>query len=166
MLQPITLPVVTDACKIVNWQIFPDARAHLLVHFANSAFEMADEFTRNSFALQQSFASSPFGETLVASSERKAVSHETWLIIRNLLNSLRSFFCSSTQNLNGKQLTFHHVAWEQRPKSNQNIPNHCTTRTLGNFSRAWIIFHRSNFILPNYTLLHHVLFPHKQPACI
>jgi len=28
---------------------FPDARAHLVVHFANSAFEMADEFTRNTF---------------------------------------------------------------------------------------------------------------------
>ena len=94
---------------------FPDARAHLLLHFANSAFEMADEFTRNTFALQQSFASSPFGETLVACSERKAVSRETWLIIRNPLNSLRSFYCSLTQNLNEKQLTFHHVAWEQRP---------------------------------------------------
>ena len=145
---------------------FPDARAHLLLHFANSAFEMADEFIRNTFPLQQSFASSLFGETLVASSERKAVSHETWLIIRNPLNSLRIVFCSSTQNLNEKQLTFHHVTWEQRPKSNQHIPNHCTTRTLGNFPRAWIIFYRSNFILPNYTLLHHVSFPHKQAAYI
>ena len=71
---------------------FPDARAHLLLHFANSAFEMADEFIRNTFPLQQSFASSLFGETLVASSERKSVSHETWLIIRNPLNSLRIFF--------------------------------------------------------------------------
>ena len=80
---------------VKSWtgKYFPDARAHLLLHFANSAFEMADEFIRNTFPLQQSFASSLFGETLVASSERKAVSHETWLIIRNptycflLLNS-------------------------------------------------------------------------------
>ena len=28
---------------------FPDARAHLPIHFANSAFEMADKFTRNTF---------------------------------------------------------------------------------------------------------------------
>ena len=81
-----------DKCRIWTGKYFPDARAHLLFHFANSAFEMADEFTRNTFALQQSVASSPFGETLVASFERKAVSHETWLIIRNPLNSLRSFF--------------------------------------------------------------------------
>ena len=50
---------------------FPDARAHLPIHFANSAFEMADKFTRYTFPLQQSVASSPFAETLVASSEEK-----------------------------------------------------------------------------------------------
>ena len=42
---------------------FPDARAHLPIHFANSAFEMADKFTRYTFPLQQSVASSPFAET-------------------------------------------------------------------------------------------------------
>ena len=53
---------------------FPDARAHLVVHFANSAFEMTDEFTRNSFPFQKSVTSSTFVETLVASSERNAIS--------------------------------------------------------------------------------------------
>ena len=47
---------------------FPDARAHLPIH---SAFEMADKFTRNTFPLQQSVASSPIAETLVPSSEEK-----------------------------------------------------------------------------------------------
>ena len=58
---------------------FPDARAHLVVRLANSAFEMTDEFTRNSFPFQQSVAFSPFVETLVASSERNAISiGEIW----------------------------------------------------------------------------------------
>ena len=43
------------------------------------------------------------------------------------------FFCFFTHNAHAKHLIF-------RPKSNQNIPNHCTTWTLGNFSRAWIVF--------------------------
>ena len=38
-----------------------------------------------------------------------------------------------------KELAFHHVLWKQRLKSNQNIPNHCTSWTSGNFSRAWIV---------------------------
>ena len=51
MPQPITLLVVTDACQIVKWQIFARCLdspcGPLLV--ANSAFEMADEFTCNTF---------------------------------------------------------------------------------------------------------------------
>ena len=43
------------------------------------------------------------------------------------------FFRFFTHNAHAKHLIF-------RPKSNQNIPNHCTTWTLGNFSRAWIVF--------------------------
>ena len=33
---------------------------------------------------------------------------------------------------------------------------------LGSLSRAWIVFHQSNSILPNYTLLHLVLIPCKK----
>ena len=36
-------------------------------------------------------------------------------------------FRSFTHNARAKQLTFHRVPRKQRPKSNQNIPNHCTT---------------------------------------
>ena len=60
----------------------------------------------------------------------------------------KCFFHSFSHNVHAKQLTFHHVLWKQCPKSNQNTPNHCTTWTLGNFSRAWIVFHQSNSILP------------------
>ena len=51
---------------VKSWtgKYFPNVRAHLVVHFANSAFEMTDEFTRNSFPFQQS----------VVSSERNAIS--------------------------------------------------------------------------------------------
>ena len=59
------------------------------------------------------------------------------------------FFSSFTYNSRTKQPTFHHVPWKQHPKSNQNIPNHCTAWTSGNFSCAWIVFHQSNSILPN-----------------
>ena len=51
----------------------------MLANFVNSAYEMTDEFTRNSFSFQQSVASSPFVETLVVSSERNAISFgEIW----------------------------------------------------------------------------------------
>ena len=43
------------------------------------------------------------------------------------------FFHSFTDNSHAKWLAFHHVPWKQCPKSNQNIPNHCTTCMLGNF---------------------------------
>ena len=56
------------------------------------------------------------------------------------------FSCSFSHNTHAKQLTFHHVLWKQCPKSNQNIPNHCTTWTLGNFSSAWMVLHQSNSI--------------------
>ena len=46
------------------------------------------------------------------------------------------FFCSFSHNVHAKQLTFYHLQWKQCPKSNQNIPNHCSTWTLGNFSSA------------------------------
>ena len=65
-------------------------------------------------------------------------------------------------NLHAKQLIFLFLPWKQRPKSDQNIPNHCTTWKFGNFSRAWIVFHQSNSILPNQTSLHLVSFPCKQ----
>ena len=35
----------------------------------------------------------------------------------------------------------------KKVKSNQNISNHCTKWTLGNFSCAWVIFHQLNSIL-------------------
>ena len=34
-----------------------------------------------------------------------------------------------------------------KTKSNQNIPNHCTTWTLGNFSHAWIVYHHSHSLI-------------------
>ena len=74
---------------------FSDTCAHLVVHFANSAFEIADEVTRNTFSFQQSVASSPFVETLVASSEGNAVSFgEMWWesIREKSLKMLRLFF--------------------------------------------------------------------------
>ena len=64
-------------------------------------------------------------------------SHLTFFIIWKLK---RSF----THNAHAEQLIFHHVPWNQRPKSNQNIPNHCTKWTSGNFTPAWIVFHQSN----------------------
>ena len=58
-------------------------------------------------------------------------------------------FHSFSHNAHVKQLTFHHTLWKQHPKSNQKLPNHCTTWTLGNFSSAWIVFYQSNSILPH-----------------
>ena len=50
-------------------------------------------------------------------------------------------------------------------KSNWNIPNHCTTWTLGNFSCTWIVFHQSNSTLPHWISLCRALsFSCKQPA--
>ena len=46
MPQPITLPVVTDACQIVNCQIF-SRRSHSPC--GSLCFKMADEFTSNTF---------------------------------------------------------------------------------------------------------------------
>ena len=34
-----------------------------------------------------------------------------------------------------------------KTKSNQNIPNHCTTWTLSNFSHAWIVYHHSHSLI-------------------
>ena len=59
------------------------------------------------------------------------------------------FFHSFSHNAHAKQLTFHHTLWKQHPKSNQKLPNHCTTWTLGNFLSAWIVFYQSNSILPH-----------------
>ena len=72
-----------------------------------------------------------------------------------IILKLRSVFPLLFPQCTCKQLTFHHVLWKQRPKSNQNIPNHCTTWTFANFLHAWIKFYQSNSILPHKTSLHH-----------
>ena len=57
------------------------------------------------------------------------------------------FFRSFSHNAHAKQLKFHHVLWKHHPKSNYDIPNHCTTWTWGNCSLAWNVFYQSNSIL-------------------
>ena len=64
--------------------------------------------------------------------------------------NVRTFFSNSfTHNTHAKQLIFHHVPWKQRPKSNHNISNHCTTWTVGNFLHVLMAFQQSNSILPH-----------------
>ena len=52
------------------------------------------------------------------------------------------------------------LAWlvTKKAKSNQNISNHCTTWTLGNFACAWIVFHQLNFVL-------HILHTFRSIKC-
>ena len=90
--------------------------------------------------------------------------------------------------MNGLHLTFYiilkvkHVfplLYSQRVHQTAYIPS-CTMKTtskvpsehtqsldfmnIDNFSHTWMVFHQSNSILPEQTLLHHMSFPCKQPA--
>ena len=56
-------------------------------------------------------------------------SHLTFCVISKWKTCL---FRSFTHNAHAKQLTFQYVPWKQRPRSNKNIPNHCTTWTSAN----------------------------------